>query len=160
MIGRGPIFLLFFAVLLLVSFSLLYNTHFTIPTIQNHSPAPGGGAIVPAMSTIVHIVLLKFTPGTPSDGVKPLCDAFIKLKETCIHPETQKPYIISVKGGLDNSIENLTQGYTHAFVLEFASIWDRDYYVDKDPQHQIFKGLLKAGGLDSVTVVDFANGTY
>ncbi|EGX48051.1 hypothetical protein TWF173_003789 [Orbilia oligospora] len=157
MIGRGPIFLLFFAVLLLVSFSIFYNAgSFAIP-----HPSLGNNLIpVMAANTVVHIVLLQFAEGTASDAVKPLCDAFIKLKDTCIHPETQKPYILSIKGGFDNSIEDLQHGYTHAFVLEFATTWDRDYYVEKDPAHQVFKGALKAGGLANVTVVDFTNGVY
>ncbi|KAK6359320.1 hypothetical protein TWF696_000481 [Orbilia brochopaga] len=159
MIGRGPLFLLFFAVLLLVSFSLLYNTHFTVP--HPHLPA-NNTSIVPAMAanTVVHIVLLKFADGTPSDSLKPICDAFMNLKDACIHPETGKPYIISVKGGLDNSPENLQNGLTHGFVLEFASTWDRDYYVEKDPAHHKFKGSLKTTGLDKVVVVDFTDGVY
>lgn len=32
---------------------------------------------------------------------------FFKLKETCVNPETQKPYILSIKGGRDNSPEGL-----------------------------------------------------
>ncbi|KAK6528438.1 hypothetical protein TWF281_009679 [Arthrobotrys megalospora] len=157
MIGRGPVFLLFFAVLLLISFSIFYNAgSFGIPR-----PTLGSNLTpVMAANTVVHIVLLKFKEKTPADTIKPLCDAFFKLKDTCIHPETQKPYILSIKGGFDNSIENLTNGYTHAFVLEFAATWDRDYYVDSDPAHQVFKGALGAGGLENVTVVDFADGIY
>ncbi|EWC47623.1 hypothetical protein DRE_03243 [Drechslerella stenobrocha 248] len=113
-----------------------------------------------ATDTIVHIVLLKFADGTPSDALKPVCDAFIKLKETCIHPDSGKPYILSVKGGIDNSPEKAQNGLTHGFVLEFATLWDRDYYVEKDPSHQAFKGSLKANGLDHAVVVDFTNGVY
>ncbi|KAF3925733.1 hypothetical protein AA313_de0209302 [Arthrobotrys entomopaga] len=113
-----------------------------------------------AADSIVHIVLLQFKEGTPSDGLKGICDAFIKLKEDCIHPETQKPYILSIRGGLDNSQEDLQHGYTHAFVVEFAALWDRDYYVEKDPAHDVFKKALKEGGLANVTVVDFQNGVY
>ncbi|KAF3910655.1 hypothetical protein ABW21_db0205915 [Orbilia brochopaga] len=160
MIGRGPLFLLFFAVLLLLSFSLFFNTgHFTVP--HPHLPLSNSSLVTTmATDTLVHIVLLKFADGTPSDSLKPVCDAFMKLKETCIHPETNKPYIISVKGGLDSSQENLQDGLTHGFVLEFASAWDRDYYVNEDPAHQKFKGALKTNGLAKVVVVDFTNGVY
>ena len=38
-------------------------------------------------------------------------------------------------------------GITHAFVIEFATVEDRDYYVAKDPAHQEFvrslDGLLE-----------------
>ncbi|KAJ6260154.1 hypothetical protein Dda_4377 [Drechslerella dactyloides] len=160
MIGRGPLFLLFFAVLLLVSFSLLYNAHFTIH--QPHLPSNNTGLVpaIMAAPTVVHIVLLKFADGTPSDSLKPICDDFIKLKDKCIHPETGKPYIISVKGGLDNSPEKLQNGLTHGFVLEFSSVWDRDYYVEQDPEHRKFKHTLKASGLANVVVVDFTDGLY
>ncbi|KAF3942530.1 hypothetical protein ABW19_dt0210645 [Dactylella cylindrospora] len=113
------------------------------------------------MSTVVHIVLIKFKAGTPSEAVKPICEAFIKLKDTCIHPDTNKPYILSIKGGIDNSTEGQQHGHTHGFVLEFANLWDRDYYVEKDPIHDAFKGLLgKSGPFEGVTVVDFTNGIY
>lgn len=29
----------------------------------------------------------------------------IALKENCVNPSTQKPYIVSLKGGRDNSVE-------------------------------------------------------
>ncbi|KAK6535532.1 hypothetical protein TWF694_001987 [Orbilia ellipsospora] len=175
MIGRGPLFLLFFAALLLVSFSLLFNTHFNlnsyaanrVPPLRDQPiPPPGFAAssgIVPSMpasDSIVHIVLFQFKEGTPSDGLKGICDAFVKLKDDCIHPETQKPYILSIKAGLDNSQENLQRGYTHAFVVEFATLWDRDYYVEKDPAHDGFKKALDKGGLASALVIDFQNGVY
>lgn len=31
----------------------------------------------------------------------------MQLKKNCIHPTTQAPYILSLKGGKDNSHENL-----------------------------------------------------
>lgn len=32
---------------------------------------------------------------------------FLKLKETCVNPTTGAPYIVSIKGGKDNSPEGL-----------------------------------------------------
>jgi hypothetical protein len=51
----------------------------------------------------------------------------------------------------------LNKGYTHAFVVEFASKEDRDYYITKDPIHSEYaKALLDAvGGVENVLVVDF-----
>lgn len=36
-----------------------------------------------------------------------LCEDMIALKDKCIHPRTQKPYIIRSSGGIDNSPEGL-----------------------------------------------------
>jgi hypothetical protein len=48
---------------------------------------------------------------------------------------------------------------THAFVVEFESAGDRDYYVNEDPAHQAFKRL--AGEvLEDAQVVDFTNGVF
>jgi len=113
--------------------------------------------------SVTHIVMIKFQTGTSSELVKPICDEFFALKTSCIHPDTKKPYIVSIKGGLDNSEEGLAAGHTHAFVLEFANLYDRDYYVNADPAHDKFKKLLGSGPLSAspgVTVVDFVDGQY
>jgi len=50
-------------------------------------------------------------------------------------------------------------GFTHGFVVEFATEEDRDYYVWKDPAHQAFvkKNTPK---IDDVRVIDYENGVY
>jgi hypothetical protein len=109
----------------------------------------------------------------------------LALKDSCVHPTSNKPYIISSSGGTDNSIEGkavslgidllyvgcrlfrghililsmVQNGMTHAFVIEFESTADRDYYVDNDPAHQVFKKL--AGEvLEDAQVIDFTNGMF
>lgn len=48
---------------------------------------------------------------------------------------------------------------THAFIVEFESVKDRDYYVNDDPVHGEFKSL--AGEiLEKVVVVDFTAGVF
>lgn len=50
------------------------------------------------------------------------------------------------------------KGYTHAFVVEFASVEDRDYYVKEDEKHRAFGGRLvraSEGGVEGILVVDF-----
>ena len=74
---------------------------------------------------IVHIVLFKFKEGTEPTVVKDvreaslilscmaitninthkICDRMIGLKNTCVHPQTQKPYMRSYGGGKNNSPE-------------------------------------------------------
>ena len=53
----------------------------------------------------------------------------------------------------------LQNGITHAFVVEFESIEDRDYYVNDDPTHDEFKKL--AGKvLEKAQVIDFIDGVF
>ncbi|KAK6538197.1 hypothetical protein TWF694_011079 [Orbilia ellipsospora] len=139
---------------------MLLPTNPVVPVNQLGSIVHKDNSKIEPANTVVHIVLLEFADGIKTEAIRPLCDAFVKLKDTCIHPNTKKPYINSLKGGYDNSIESLTHGYTHAFVLEFSNLGDRDYYVNTDPSHQSFKKLLKDGGLANVTVIDFTNGVY
>ena len=83
----------------------------------------------------------------------------LALRTLCIHPTTQQPYIISSSGGKDNSPEGAQGGFTHGFVVEFASVKDRDYYVSEDPNHQAF--VKKNGArFEDVRVVDYEKGVY
>lgn len=76
----------------------------------------------------------------------------LALKDDCIHPTSKKPYIKSASGGTDNSSEGIQNGITHAFIVEFESAEDRDYY--DDPAHDEFKNL--AGKvLEKAQVIDF-----
>ncbi|KAM0231386.1 hypothetical protein ACHAPO_008496 [Fusarium lateritium] len=42
---------------------------------------------------------------------------------------------LEIFGGADSAPEGLQQGITHAFVIQFDSTEDRDYYALKDPVH-------------------------
>ncbi|OAX85249.1 hypothetical protein ACJ72_00371 [Emergomyces africanus] len=83
----------------------------------------------------------------------------LALKEKCIHPTNQKPYIGSAMGGKDNCPEPFKNGFTHAFVMQFESAEDRDYYVAKDPAHQAFIGGLQAI-VEKAHVMDFTDGEF
>ncbi|KAK2787913.1 hypothetical protein FQN52_004378 [Onygenales sp. PD_12] len=50
-------------------------------------------------------------------------------------------------------------GITHAFVVEFENVEDRDYYVNKDPAHLAFVGGL-GDAIQKVQVIDFTNGVF
>ncbi|KAF6806489.1 stress responsive A/B barrel domain-containing protein [Colletotrichum musicola] len=109
--------------------------------------------------SIVHIVQFQFKELVPAEEIRAVCNAFLALKDQCIHPTSNKAYIKSVNGGLDNSPEGQQGGITHIFVVEFESAEDRDYYVSKDPAHMAFveqvgKVVLKA------RVVDFTPGVF
>ncbi|THV83135.1 hypothetical protein D6D29_04127 [Aureobasidium pullulans] len=61
---------------------------------------------------VVHIVLFKFKDDTEPSVVKDMCDRMVGLKNTCIHPETQKPYMKSYGGGKNNSPEGAAVSVT------------------------------------------------
>lgn len=99
----------------------------------------------------------------------------LALKEKCLHPDSGQPYIKSASGGKDNSPEGKQvllfqvlqtrrknvadpqkNGITHAFVMLFTSLPDRDYYLFQDPVHQEFAESL--GDLvENVQVVDYTS---
>ncbi|KAK5045694.1 hypothetical protein LTR84_009063 [Exophiala bonariae] len=108
---------------------------------------------------IVHVVLFKLKASLSDDEKKAFCDDMLGLKDTCIHPTSQQPYIVTSSGGIDNSPEGAQGGFTHGFVVEFASAQDRDYYVNDDPSHQAF---VKKNGerFDDVRVIDYEKGVY
>ncbi|KAJ5152215.1 hypothetical protein N7492_010510 [Penicillium capsulatum] len=109
--------------------------------------------------SITHIVMFQFKPETPAQLVDDACQWMLSLKEKCIHPTSQNPYIQMSSGGTDNSKEGLQNGITHAFVVEFANAEDRDYYVDKDPAHQEFVQYVK-GIIQKAQVIDFTPGLF
>lgn len=56
-------------------------------------------------------------------------------------------------------LEELQKGLTHGFVVEFASVTDRDYYTTKDPVHaKLGQALLN--GAEDVTVLDYEVGVF
>ncbi|EXJ54195.1 hypothetical protein A1O7_09532 [Cladophialophora yegresii CBS 114405] len=109
--------------------------------------------------TIIHIVLFQLKSSLSDAEKKEFCDDMLALKDTCLHPTSNKPYIVASSGGVDNSPEGAQGGLTHGFVVEFASKEDRDYYVSKDPVHQAF---VKKNGprFDNVRVIDYEKGVY
>ena len=100
----------------------------------------------PAGKTLYHVVSIKFKEGTSVDQIKAVTDAFTALK-------TKIPGITSLHWGTNVSPENRNKGYTHCFVLTFASDKDRDTYLGHD-EHKAFGGVL-VPVLEDVTVIDF-----
>ncbi|KAI0975447.1 stress responsive A/B barrel domain-containing protein [Xylaria arbuscula] len=85
-----------------------------------------------------HLVLFQFKDGAPAEQVEKVVAGMLSLKDNCLHPTTQMPYIKSLTGGKDNSIEGRQNGIQYAFVVEFPSTEDRDYYVNHDQAHKDF----------------------
>lgn len=48
---------------------------------------------------------------------------------------------------------------SHAFVVQFSSDEDRDYYVNKDPAHFAFKQAAEPF-IEKAVVVDFQNDVF
>ena len=107
--------------------------------------------------TVTHIVLFKYRGNITWQDFEAHFEEFLALKTRCLHPKTNKPYMLSMRAGKNRSWEPFSKGMTHGFVLEFASQADLDYYLLQDPVHLDFS--RKAGPLieDSV-VVDVRDG--
>jgi len=93
-----------------------------------------------------HVVIFRFKETTSPQDVKKIEDAFRALPSK-IHE------IRSFEWGTNVSQENLSQGYTHCFLLTFASDKDRDAYL-VHPAHKEFGNII-GSALDKIFVVDF-----
>ncbi|KAI1294399.1 stress responsive A/B barrel domain-containing protein [Xylaria venustula] len=85
-----------------------------------------------------HLVLLQLKAEASAEQVDKAYAQMLSLKDDCLHPTSQKPYIKSLTGGKDNSPEGRQNGIDYAFVVEFESVEDRDFYVSNDPAHKAF----------------------
>ena len=93
-----------------------------------------------------HVVIFKFKDGAKPEEVKKITDAFKAL-------QSQIKEIRAFEWGTKNSPENLNQGFTHCFVVSFASEKDRDAYLPH-PKHKEFVALL-GPVLEKALVVDY-----
>ncbi|EPE28524.1 Dimeric alpha+beta barrel [Glarea lozoyensis ATCC 20868] len=109
--------------------------------------------------TLVHIVLFEFKPTTEHEVIQDVCRRMLALKADCVHPRTNRPYILESSGGRDNSPEGHQGGFSHGFVSHFASEEDRKYYLTEDPAHLAFVKSLD-GIIQNVRVVDYEPGKY
>lgn len=101
------------------------------------------------------------TPSTASDSnTHPqACQRMLGLPDKCRHPETNQPYIKSLGGGKDNSLEGMAHGLGHGFVFQFENKRDRDYYIDQDPAHLEFVASIREL-VDKATVFDYEAGVF
>jgi len=93
-----------------------------------------------------HVVLFKFKDDAPAAKVKEIEGAFRALPGKI-------DAIKDFEWGTDVSVENLAQGFTHCFLVTFASEKARAEYLPH-PDHKAFVDLLKPH-LDKVLVVDY-----
>lgn len=94
-----------------------------------------------------HVVLFKFNDNTSEDKLKSIEKAFRAL---C----SELTFVRDFEWGRNSSPENLNQGYTHCFIVTFASSKDRDLYLPH-PSHQSFCRNYLDENLENVCVLDF-----
>ena len=99
-----------------------------------------------AEKALRHVVLFRFKESTSQADKNKIADAFRALPAKISE-------IRSFEWGTNVSVENLSQGFTHCFVLTFASERDRDAYL-VHPAHKEFGNII-GSALDKVLVVDF-----
>ncbi|TVY39301.1 Stress-response A/B barrel domain-containing protein HS1, partial [Lachnellula cervina] len=135
-------------------------TIFNLPSSNPSLTKPDNSSLSNSnMGKIVHIVMFEFNEGVSAEVVDDTCSRLLALKDQCIHPTTNKPYVTAGMGGKENSPEDLSGGLTHIFVLEFESLEDEMYYLKKDPAHLAFVKTLD-GLLKKAQVVDFTPGVF
>jgi hypothetical protein len=93
-----------------------------------------------------HVVLFRFTSGTTAETIHKIEQAFSALP-------AQIEAIHDFEWGVDVSVENLAQGYTHCFLVTFRTAADRDAYLPH-PAHKAF-GETLAPHLDQALVIDY-----
>jgi hypothetical protein len=98
---------------------------------------------------LYHVVSIKFKSTATPDQIKAVQEAFVALKDKI-------PGVESLNWGTDVSPEHRNEGFTHCFVLTFASEKDRDAYLEH-PEHKAF-GKILGPVMDDVMVIDFWSG--
>jgi hypothetical protein len=93
-----------------------------------------------------HVVLFGFKADTLPEQITRIERAFAALPQ-------QISEIHQFEWGTDVSVENISQGYSHCFLVTFRSEADRDSYLPH-PAHKAF-GELVSPHLEKVCVVDY-----
>lgn len=94
---------------------------------------------------IKHIAFLKFKPACPAAEIARLWRLIEELPQ-------QIPGILDLTWGPNVSSEGLDEGFTHSFVMVFASAAARDAYLPHPAHQAVVRQLLPQ--LESVIVCD------
>lgn len=76
-----------------------------------------------------HIVLYRFKPGLTGRRMDEILDRFLKLQRDA--RRNGRPYIVSIDGGYQQSGERQGAGFQLGFVVTFASLGDRNFFVGR-----------------------------
>ncbi|MEZ6034522.1 MAG: Dabb family protein [Planctomycetaceae bacterium] len=104
------------------------------------------GEIATRKPVLRHVVIFKFKPETTAAQLDEINREFQNLKLAI-------PEIRDFERGRNNSPEGLNKGFTHGYLITFASEADRDAYLPH-PAHKQFVTLL-GGKLDEAFVFDY-----
>ncbi|PTB68040.1 hypothetical protein BBK36DRAFT_1114569 [Trichoderma citrinoviride] len=107
---------------------------------------------------VTHVVLVGFKPDAKAEDIEKFNSTLMALKDTCLHPTSQKPYIKSLTGGINKSQEGHSDGLTHGFIFELESEEDRLYFIHKDPAHLALYAL--AACVEKFTLLSFVPGVF
>lgn len=93
-----------------------------------------------------HVVLFAFSADAPASEIQRVCDHFARLPG-------EIDLIRAFEWGVDVSPEGIARGYTHCFLVTFASEADRDAYL----VHAAHRAFVVAATpfLGSALVVDY-----
>ncbi len=94
-----------------------------------------------------HVVLFRFRPGVAEQTLRAIEQAFGDLARAL-------PFVTGFEWGRNDSPEGLDKGYSHCFLVTFASAADRDAYLPH-PAHQAFCRTWLDPNLEDACVVDF-----
>jgi hypothetical protein len=93
-----------------------------------------------------HIVLFRFNDSANEAYLEQIHTQLMALQDTV--DELQ-----AIEGGTDVSTENLNDGFSHCYIMTFASIADKDSYL-QHASFQAFGDLLKQN-LEKIMVMDY-----
>ncbi|KAJ0335461.1 hypothetical protein COL922a_009197 [Colletotrichum nupharicola] len=96
----------------------------------------------------IHIVLMKCKPDCSSAEIE---------NHECVHPSTQKPYILSIVSGKNSSIVPNKYGFTHSTKIEFENADDCAYFIKEDPAHKVLFPMFHSL-TEEILVMDYAPG--
>ncbi|OAT10283.1 hypothetical protein BDBG_17342 [Blastomyces gilchristii SLH14081] len=105
--------------------------------------------IINAMG-ITHIVCFQFKAGVSAEVINEIIVSILLIKS----PTSKLQW-----AAIDNSPEGLQNGFTHAFITQFETAKDRDYYTKNDPAHLVFISGLQAV-VEKVQVMDFTDRVF
>jgi Stress responsive A/B Barrel Domain len=122
----------------------LFLTFFTMSCTSTATPKETNKSMEKELR---HVVLFKFKDGVSADSLRGMEMAFKGLA-------SQIKEVKKLEFGLNNSPENLNQGFTHCFTVTFNSEADRAIYLPH-PAHKAFVDNHLKAILDKVCVVDY-----
>src|SRR5213593_4143997 len=98
------------------------------------------------MPAVKHIALVKFKGGTSNEKIRESFRALASLQKLI-------PGIVDYCEGTNSSPEELSQGFTHGFIMTFKDAAARDAYLPH-PEHQRVKAQVLPY-VEAVIIFDF-----